>query len=120
MDASLHPPLRQKKGETRSETQRCAGKVSPRSPFLSAVGYFFSPLIASTGQLSAQSPQSVHLPASITYWSLPSLMAPTGHKSSQAPQEIQSSVISCAISFSPYQFYYGRGKDHGLFRSSTF
>lgn len=49
--------------------------------------------IASTGQESAQAPQSVHLSASITYWSSPWLIASTGQVDSQAPQEMHSLEI---------------------------
>jgi len=68
------------------------------------------PTMAFSGQLSAQSPQSVHLAASITYLSLPSLTAPTGQVSSQVPQEIQSSVILCAIP--SFSFVYGYSGSH--------
>ena len=53
----------------------------------------YSALGASTGQFSAQEPQSMHLSASISYLPSPSVIAPTGQFSAQAPQEMQSSLI---------------------------
>jgi hypothetical protein len=53
---------------------------------------YYSGDIASTGQTSAQAPQSVHRAGSILKIS-PSLIASTGHSSIQAPHAMQSSLI---------------------------
>jgi len=50
--------------------------------------------IASDGQTSTQSPQSVHFSGSITYISGPSLIASCGHSGSHAPHKIHSSLIT--------------------------
>ena len=64
----------------------------------------YSALGASTGQVSAQAPHSMHLSASITYLPSPSEIASTGHSAAQAPQEMHSSPITYAI-FSHPPFY---------------
>ena len=58
-------------------------------------------VIAATGQISAQVPQSVHFSGSITYLSLPSLMAPAGQLASHAPHEAQSVPILYAMWSTP-------------------
>jgi hypothetical protein len=67
-------------------------------PIFSGFSLALSPSMAFSWQFSWHSPQSVHLAASITYLSLPSLTAPAGQISAQVPQEIQLSVIFRAIS----------------------
>ena len=49
--------------------------------------------IASTGQFSAQVPQSTQMSGLITYLSSPSEIASTGQLSAQEPQLTQASVI---------------------------
>ena len=61
--------------------------------------------IASVGQLSTQSPQSVQVFASITYLSSPSEIEFDGHSLSQAPHEIQSSLITYAMVLPPLFIY---------------
>jgi len=46
------------------------------------------------GQVPAQLPQSMQLPASISMCSEPMEIAPTGQTPSHAPQEIQVSLIA--------------------------
>ena len=53
--------------------------------------------IASTGQFSAQEPQSTQMSALITYLSSPSAIASTGQFSAQEPQLTQASVMKYAI-----------------------
>jgi hypothetical protein len=50
-------------------------------------------LIALTGQVSTQAPQSMQLSASITLLSPASAIAPTGQESSHAPQLMHSSEM---------------------------
>jgi hypothetical protein len=53
--------------------------------------------MALMGQVSAQAPQLMQEPASITMCLSPMEMAPTGHSLSQMPQQMQSSLITLAI-----------------------
>jgi hypothetical protein len=55
--------------------------------------------MASTGQVSAQAPQSMQASGSITYWSAPWEIASTGQFGAQAPQETQSLLILYAIMY---------------------
>jgi hypothetical protein len=50
--------------------------------------------MALMGQVLAQEPQSMQVPASITMCSSPMEMAPTGQPPSQAPQLMQVSLIA--------------------------
>ena len=50
--------------------------------------------MAPVGQVSAQEPQSMQEPASMTYWVSPWEMAPTGQAPSQEPQLTQASLIT--------------------------
>ena len=59
-------------------------------------GFYSSIEIHSTGQTSAQEPQSVQSSGSITYIS-PSEIASTGHSSIHVPHAIHSSEITYAI-----------------------
>lgn len=52
---------------------------------------------ASTGQVLAQAPHSMHSSALMTYLPSPAEMASTGHSLSQAPHSTQASVITYAI-----------------------
>jgi hypothetical protein len=62
---------------------------------------FYALTGALTGQTSAQEPQSMHLPSSITYLPSPSAIQLWGHSPSHAPQEMHSSVILYAIAKTP-------------------
>lgn len=53
-------------------------------------------LIALTGQVSTQAPQSMQVSAAITLLSPASLIELTGQESSHAPQLMHSSVMVCA------------------------
>jgi hypothetical protein len=57
--------------------------------------------MASTGQVSAQEPQSMQASGSISYWSDPWEIASTGQFGAQAPQETQSLLILYAICIPP-------------------
>jgi hypothetical protein len=50
--------------------------------------------MALIGQVASQVPQSVQLPASITYFPSPALIASTGQALSQAPHIVQSLEIT--------------------------
>jgi hypothetical protein len=60
-------------------------------------------LMASTGQVSIQAPQSMQVEASMTRASPFSLIELTGHTGSHAPQLIQSAVIVWAKSVTSFQ-----------------
>lgn len=51
-------------------------------------------LMAPVGQVSAQAPQSMQVPASMTYWESPWLIAPMGQAPEQAPQLTQELLIT--------------------------
>jgi hypothetical protein len=53
----------------------------------------YAALIALTGQVLSQVPQSVQVSGSITYLLSPALIASTGHTLSQAPHIVQSFEI---------------------------
>ena len=67
-------------------------------------GMDHSALGASTGQASAQVPQSMHLSSTISYLPSPSTIASVGQFSAQAPQEMQSSLILYAMIYSSVLF----------------
>ena len=50
--------------------------------------------MAPVGQVSAQEPQSMQEPASMTYWVSPWEIAPTGQAPSQEPQLTQASLMT--------------------------
>jgi hypothetical protein len=60
--------------------------------------------MASTGQASAQEPQSTHFAGSISYWLDPCEMASTGQVAAQAPQETQSVLILYAMTIPPFLY----------------
>jgi len=73
--------------------KKAAGKAA-----LVRIAYFRYPAeMASTGQESAQAPQSVQVFASITKMSSPWLMASTGQVDSHAPQEMHSLEMTYAM-----------------------
>jgi len=53
----------------------------------------YAGLIASIGQVAAHAPQSVQVPASMTYAPLPALIASIGQELSHAPHMVHSSEI---------------------------
>ena len=61
-------------------------------PSLILYYFAYSGLIAPTGQVAAQEPQSIHF-SSITYCASPSEIASTGQTEAQAPHEIHSLLI---------------------------
>jgi hypothetical protein len=63
--------------------------------------------MASTGQLSTQTPHWMHVSWSILNLGLPSEMASTGQVPLQTPQRVQASVITYAIDPAPSTYYYG-------------
>jgi len=64
--------------------------------------------MAPTGQVSAQEPQSMQVPASIIMCSSPMEIAPTGQPPSQAPQLMQVSLIAYAIVYTSERYVANR------------
>lgn len=65
------------------------------------VHFSYSGCGAPTGQTLAHVPQSMQVPASITYLESPAEIQDTGHSASQAPQLMHSSEIMYAIGRTP-------------------
>ena len=66
--------------------------------------------MAPTGQVSAQEPQSMQVPASIIMCSSPMEIAPTGQPPSQAPQLMQVSLIAYAIVYTSERYVITNGQ----------
>jgi hypothetical protein len=80
--------------ETKNNRNPFASPFSVRSSGFSLSRPIQPAEIALTGHSSAQSPQSTHLSASITYCSSPSLIASDGQTGSQLPHFVHSLEIT--------------------------